>query len=306
MANKIIESVVINNKGRVRGNNEDNFFLNGIYLQRKEMDEGAFISNSSEDLFQLYAVCDGMGGADSGEEASYCAVHELSLGYQELNKKLQPDELTDVLYNISEKIRQEALQRGQKSGTTIAMAVVDDGQLCLANVGDSRVYRLRNNSLQQMSVDHSKIQRMMSMGLITPEQARTDPSRHVITQYLGMPSDIKIAPYISQPSELRENDIYLLCSDGLTDMVEDKQIEAVLASKADLKEAAQTLMKAAMQNGGRDNTTIMLLRVKNVADKTEVPGKNNTGLQTVLTAAQAIVGGGILLTIADFVYYILH
>ena len=231
MANKIIESVVINNKGRVRGNNEDNFFLNGIYLQRKEMDEGAFISNSSEDLFQLYAVCDGMGGADSGEEASYCAVHELSLGYQELNKKLQPDELTDVLYNISEKIRQEALQRGQKSGTTIAMAVVDDGQLCLANVGDSRVYRLRNNSLQQMSVDHSKIQRMMSMGLITPEQARTDPSRHVITQYLGMPEEPE-PDYLRRSLKLYPGDVLLLCSDGVGGVLEPSCIENCLCRSA--------------------------------------------------------------------------
>lgn len=174
---------------------------------------------------------------------------------------MNPKELTSVLRMISDEINREAAQRNQKSGTTIVMMLVKEGRALLANVGDSRIYRLRNGKLEQMSVDHSKVQRMISMGILTPEQAKTDPSRHVITQYLGMPSEIKVSPYILSEVELHKGDVYVLCSDGLTDMVEDDQMEAILKEKERPKEAVQELLKAALENGGRDNVTIMILRI---------------------------------------------
>ncbi|MDO5346850.1 MAG: protein phosphatase 2C domain-containing protein [Lachnospiraceae bacterium] len=256
-----IQGAVANHKGRVRRNNEDNFYFNGAYMHRAEMDEGAFISGDSQDTVQLYAVCDGMGGADSGEEASHRAVKELFAGKQEHPKMMNPKELTAVLRRISEKINQEAVQRGQKSGTTIAMILVSGQRAIAANVGDSRIYCFRDRKLTQVSVDHSKVQRMISMGILTPEQAKTDPGRHVITQYLGMPPEIKVSPYMVSDMELRKDDVYLLCSDGLTDMVDDSQIEAILKEKKKPKEAVQELLKTALNNGGRDNVTVLLLRI---------------------------------------------
>ena len=134
-------------------------------------------------------------------------------------------------------------------------------QVVFANVGDSRIYRFRNRTLTQISMDHSKVQRMISMGLLTPEQARKDPSRHVITQYLGMSPEVRVSPYIVTDQSLQKGDIYLLCSDGLTDMVEDTQIEAILQKEKKLSDAVKALFEEAMKNGGRDNTTIILVHI---------------------------------------------
>lgn len=256
-----IQGAVVNNKGLVRGNNEDNFYFNGAYMHRGKMDGGAVISGTSREGVQLYAVCDGMGGTDSGEDASHRAAKELALRKQEHDRMDDPKELTVLLRGISEKINREATQKSQKSGTTIAMMLIKGKKAVLANVGDSRIYRLRDRELKQMSLDHSKVQRMISMGLLTPEKARTDPSRHVITQYLGMPTDVKVSPYIVENVDLEKGDVFVLCSDGLTDMAEDAEIEKILKQKAKPLDAAQELVKTALRHGGRDNVTVMVLRI---------------------------------------------
>lgn len=257
-----VQGAVVNSKGLVRGNNEDNFYFNGEYMRYGKRDDGASLTGESREAFQLYAVCDGMGGADAGEEASYKAVESLALLRNDLSRITEPKELTTVLRSISDDINEEAVQRGQKSGTTIAMVLIKDSHVILANVGDSRIYRVRNRELTQLSLDHSKVQRMIAMGLIRPEQAKTDPNRHVITQYLGMPTDVKISPYITDSETLKKDDVFLLCSDGLTDMIDDSEIEAILKQKSKPKDAAEELLKAALAHGGRDNVTIMVLRVK--------------------------------------------
>ena len=256
-----IQSTVINNKGRVRGNNEDSFYFNGIFMPRNRMDHGALVVKEFRDEIQLYAVCDGMGGTDSGEDASFCAVNGLAGRRQEHRKLLDANELKHTLREISDQVYEEACQRGQKSGTTIAMMLLQGQQVVFANVGDSRIYRFRNRTLTQISMDHSKVQRMISMGLLTPEQARKDPSRHVITQYLGMSPEVRVSPYIVTDQPLQKGDIYLLCSDGLTDMVEDTQIEAILQKEKKLSDAVKALFEEAMKNGGRDNTTIILVHI---------------------------------------------
>lgn len=246
----------------MRRNNEDNFYFNGDYMNREEIDEGAFIAEGCQDPVQLYAVCDGMGGEDSEEEASCRAVQELAKRKQDHGSMTDPGELTAVLCEISEKINKEAVQREQKSGTTIAMMLLAEGRAIFANVGDSRIYRFRDGQLTQISADHTKAQRMISMGILTPEQAKTDPGRHVITQYLGMSPDIGVFPHIVVDDDLQEEDIYILCSDGLTDLVEDSRIEAILQKEKYYRDAVQKLLKEAIYNGGRDNVTIMLIRVK--------------------------------------------
>ncbi|MCD7744496.1 MAG: protein phosphatase 2C domain-containing protein [Lachnospiraceae bacterium] len=257
-----LQAVAVNHKGYVRRNNEDNFCLNGAYMKREEMDDGAFLEADSQESVQLYAVCDGMGGAECGEEASHLAVKELAAGKQLLSPMADKDELASLLRRISGEIYGTARQRGvKKSGTTIAMLLVNHGRVLFANVGDSRSYRFREGRLSQVSVDHSKVQRMISMGILTSEQARTDPDRHIITQYLGMPPEIKVSPYFAADRRLREGDICLLCSDGLTDMVEESRMEKILQKNEDLREAAGTLLKEALKNGGRDNITILLVRV---------------------------------------------
>ena len=297
-----IQSAVVNHKGRVRKNNEDNFYLNGIYMQREKMDDGACVSLNCCEEIQLYAVCDGMGGTDNGEDASYGAVKALAEQKKEYGTFDDPKIYTDVLRSISDTICKKAAQKGRKSGTTIVSVLIKKSILSFANVGDSRIYRLHNKKLKQISLDHSKVQRMIAMGLLTPEQAKTDPNRHVITQYLGMPTEIRVSPYYASTAQTAENDVYLLCSDGLTDMVEDTQIEAVLNQKANPKEAAQELIKAALENGGRDNVTVMVVKVaKRTAGKN---GLQNKSYKTViLKMMQALTGMGFLAVVSDFIYY---
>jgi protein phosphatase len=298
-----IQSAVVNDKGRIRGNNEDNFYLNGIYMHRTEMNEGIFQAANNEDSVQLYAVCDGMGGADCGEEASHRAVKELFVHRQEHAQLNDTKNLTMFLRKISDRINQEADQRGQKSGTTIAMMLFKAGEVLFANVGDSRIYRFRNQKLSQISLDHSKVQRMISMGVLTPEQAKKDPSRHVITQYLGMPSDVKVSPYIVSEKQIQDGDLYILCSDGLTDMVENEQIEALLKEKNKPQEAAPALVKMALNHGGRDNVTVMVLRVIKKAEAGQA-GKGIPNLmKNIIHVMQALIGVCVLMGVFDLLYY---
>lgn len=258
-----IQGAAANNKGRVRGNNEDNLYFNGVYIHREKMDQGYLASEKFRTAVQLYAVCDGMGGADAGEEASYAAVKELSDKKQEY-QKADSKGMIELLRVLSDKIYKEAMERGQKSGTTIALMQIKGAKVTFVNIGDSRIYRLRNGVLKQISLDHSKVQRMVSMGILTPEQAKKDPARHVITQYLGMSPEVKVSPYIISDEKLEQGDAYLLCSDGLTDMVEDSQIEEILKEKGKPQEAVTELVKAALRNGGRDNITAIVLRVEKI------------------------------------------
>lgn len=253
-----VYSAVMNNKGRVRKNNEDNFYLNGTVMQREKMDQGAFITCICKEPVQLYAVCDGMGGNENGEDASFGAVSSLLAENKEKTKSYDKKKFTSTLQNYSDSLYRNSRRKGYKSGTTIVAASIQNEKLLLVNVGDSRIYRFRGNQLKQMTVDHSRVQKLISLGMITPEEARTHPERHVITQYLGMNADIRLSPYYVSET-VQKNDIYLLCSDGLTDMVTDQQLESILTEQSNPKELVQTLVKTALHNGGRDNVTAMVL-----------------------------------------------
>ena len=306
MAALEIESVVVNDKGRVRKNNEDNYYLNGVYMKRDEMDRGAFSSAVSQDSTQLYAVCDGIGGSDAGEEASLQAVMELAEWQKEGLEVVHPMDTTPVLREISRNIWKEAVGKGKDSGTTLAMLVINGQWFYCANVGDSRVYLLRGGEMTRLSLDHSRVQRMLSMGMLTPEEAKTYPGRHVIDQYMGMPGDIKISPYYSDKMELKTGDLFLICSDGLTDMVEDSEILEILEKASDLQQAGGDLLKAAYGKGGRDNITIILARVRKAAHIRQKGEAGNKALSVLLLVLQVIVSGFLLLSVIDFVYYLLH
>lgn len=256
-----IQSIAVNNKGIVRYNNEDNFYLNGIFMPRAKMDNGAMILRKFTDEVQIYAVCDGMGGTEAGEEASFCAVRELADRRKNEQDFTDATRLKKILCQISDRVYEEAEQRRQKSGTTIAMMVIGDKGTLFANVGDSRIYRFRNHELMQLSLDHSRAQRMIAMGLMTQEEAKKSPGRHVLTQYLGMTPEVQISPCMISDENIQKSDLYLLCSDGLSDMVEDSQIEKILQDETDLENSAKRLLETAIKNGGRDNVTIMLVQI---------------------------------------------
>lgn len=258
-----IDAAVFNDKGRIRKNNEDNLLFDGFSLRKDALDAGCSRQLNNYARIQYYAICDGMGGADAGEEASYCAVTELHNLTQHINGIHDVQKICQGIQLISDKVYAEACQRGTKSGTTMVLLAVQDGFARTFHVGDSRIYAMREGILRQLTQDHSEVQRLVNMGVITQEEAKTHPKRHVISQFLGMvPLEVRLSVAVSDPIPLQEGDWFLLCSDGLTDMISDETIRETLKTSFDAASAAKALVDEALEKGGRDNVTVICLHVK--------------------------------------------
>jgi len=267
MAEWYLEGAARNHKGLLRAENEDNFYLNGKWMSLAAMEHGGRMMTESAAPFQLYAVCDGMGGEAAGELASHEAVQALGVLQARHLKGLSNLELMSAMSILSDQIFQLAPSAQEHSGTTITGILWDDGLLRVINIGDSRVYRLRGGMLTRLTTDHSEVQRMVDMGMMAPFQARLSPKRHLITQYLGLPSaNPAFEPYLSAPLHVQVGDLYLLCSDGLIDMVEDEAIRRTLLRARDTTEAVDSLVQQALDNGGHDNVTALCVRIRAKGD----------------------------------------
>ncbi len=212
---------------------------------------------SAEPSIGLWLVADGMGGHDHGEVASAIArdavVDEIRAG----------KDLDAAIRSASEKILTFSAERNSESalpmGTTLAAALIQDDQYEIAWVGDSRVYIFANgDDLQQLTSDHSYVQELVDQGAISAEQARFHPHRNVVTQALGItePDALRIG---KARGALNANDQLLLCSDGLTEEVDDQQIEQILGEKYLPQECVDHLILAALDNGGSDNITVLVV-----------------------------------------------
>lgn len=251
-----LHAAVISHVGRVRSNNEDNFYLQGQI--RQDVDQlNTRAQFSGPDAQVLFAVADGMGGEAQGEFASLAAVR--SLRPAAIGRAAA--EATRSIGRANAVICREMDRIGRRMGTTLAALYVDQGKGIACNVGDSRVYLLRGGTLTQLSTDHSQVQQMVQLGLLTPEEARSHPGRHALTQHLGIREDEMILePAFSEELALEEGDVFLLCSDGLTDMVEDETIAALLSAGTQ-EHQVQELVERALANGGRDNVTVLVAHV---------------------------------------------
>ena len=223
----------------------------------------------------LVILADGMGGYKAGEVASALAVTEILHGVSEGLKKLktgQIDERTgfshesllirDAIIQTNSRIYNTAKvdPQCQGMGTTIVVGLFHDNTLSVAHVGDSRLYRLRNNELQQVTRDHSLIQELIDRGLYTPEEAHANTPKNLVTRAMGIEADVDVD--VAEEAVL-SGDIYLLCSDGLNDMVADEEIHLTLSKySANLVQAADELVKFANKRGGKDNTSVILVRIR--------------------------------------------
>ena len=210
---------------------------------------------------QLLIVADGMGGHNAGEVASQMAVATIRDAFYAdpgadlaANLRSAIAAANDAIFNHS---RQHAGQSGM--GTTVAMMVVHQNQVQIANVGDSRVYVVRSGKLTQVTTDHSWVEEQVRAGVLTSEQARAHPQRNIITRALGTTQ--KAQPDFFD-GVLSEGDVFLLCSDGLTTHVSDAQIQDVLLSMTSLDQAANRLMQLANEGGGSDNISVIVARVE--------------------------------------------
>jgi protein phosphatase len=225
---------------------------------------------SNEDAFGysvehgVFLVCDGMGGAAAGEIASSLAVDEaLHLFDGPLSSPLEttPQRAERAIAAANQAIYSRARRnyRLNGMGTTLVMLTAEEKRLWVLNVGDSRCYRLRNQQLEQITLDHSLVEEQIRAGRMTRAEALRSPLRNVITRALGTQNHVTADTF---PLEAQAGDLYLLCSDGLTREISDEKIQALLAAGDALEEKCLRLIEAAKKAGGNDNITCLLVRAE--------------------------------------------
>lgn len=293
-------AAVCSDKGCVRSNNEDNFYFNGTHLNPKNRDEHNFFADNPSGSEIMYGVFDGMGGEALGEEASLITAQTVKKYHDKLKGGGIKDNKSAILKSISDanaKICSKIVESGERRiGTTFALLSISDDTAQVYNVGDSRAYLYRNRKLIQISVDDTTAQRLVNMGVITKEKAKTHEDRHKLTQHLGIFSDEMIVePHISEKIRIEKGDIFILCSDGLTDMAENEEIQSIMRKSGDCRAAAKNLVEAALKNGGRDNVTVTVVSADTKSLKKRRNGsKNKLALgAAVLAVAVAVLGAAI-------------
>ncbi len=209
----------------------------------------------------LFVVADGMGGAQAGEVASQIAVTAFEQG---LPDDGSPEErLVARVLEANAEIYQRSQAEHERAGmgTTLTAAYLDEAHLVIAHVGDSRAYLFRDGKLKQLTQDHSLVGELVRRGKLTEEQAAEHPQRSIITRALGPEPSVEVDTW-TYPA--RAGDVLMLCSDGLTSMISEERIGQILASSPGLDEAADALIDGANEAGGRDNITVVLVRLEDV------------------------------------------
>lgn len=237
---RVAEHFEKSDTGRQRRANEDSYFVRA----------------------PLFVVADGMGGAQAGEVASQLAAEAFAHGL--------PDEGTSE-QRLEQRVREanariHTRQRGDSAlhgmGTTITAAHLDGEELSLAHVGDSRAYLLRDGELTRLTRDHTLVEELVRRGELTEQEAAEHPQRSIITRALGPEAEVEIDLFTHR---VRAGDVVLLCSDGLTGMIDEAEIQQILEREPSLADAGHALVEAANDAGGRDNITVVLFRLEEVA-----------------------------------------
>lgn len=249
----ILDAACLCNTGKVRKNNEDNFFFDGRCLEVENDGLKHPVTMTKTLRRELcVAVFDGMGGENFGEYASFAAADCMQYMTRKLKDYFIPERkfLNRMCLTINEAVvakQQEYCT--DRMGSTMVALYFSHGYVYVCNLGDSRAYRLRNGEFLQLSEDHVEKRE--------GQQRKKAP----LTQHLGIdPENFLIEPYIAK-GELERGDQYLLCSDGLTDMLSNLEIDEILCDSPSAEECAQKLVDAALEKGGRDNVTVIVCRI---------------------------------------------
>ncbi|MBQ1171734.1 MAG: Stp1/IreP family PP2C-type Ser/Thr phosphatase [Lachnospiraceae bacterium] len=210
----------------------------------------------------LFIVADGMGGHNAGDYASKCTTETVVNEIQNSFEKNPTIIIKKAIKTANAKIRKEASENENLfgMGTTLVIATIIGKYLQVSNIGDSRLYLLNKDGLRQVTEDHSLVEEMIRLGGLSREDARLHPDKNIITRAIGAKDEVE-ADFFTE--ELETGDIVLICSDGLTNMLEDKEIEAILLNpeKEELIQKGDALIKAANENGGKDNIAVVLVRL---------------------------------------------
>lgn len=237
------------------------FSITDIGKKRKVNQDYVYTSeNPVGNLPNLFIVADGMGGHNAGDYASKLTV-ETMVSEIENSPEEQPVKIFEKAISMANEMirRQASLTPDMEGmGTTVVAATYMDGQLQIANVGDSRLY-IVGKEIRQITRDHSLVEEMVRIGSISHDEARIHPDKNIITRAVGATGSVE-ADYFTV--ELNEGDVVLMCTDGLTNMLEDEEIRMILNGARDIVEKAQALVEAANANGGKDNISVVLIEQK--------------------------------------------
>lgn len=261
----MIYSSAVSNKGLISPVNEDNIHLNGEVIPESESDDYSRSMENKSHTF-LAAVFDGMGGEMAGRKASGEASKCLKNYYDRINYEGKEflrnvELLEEYVEKTNRHIYKLAEQDGYKNnmGSTFACLYISGNKAVAMNLGNSRVYMYRSGNLTQISKDYIEIQPSASEDTI--EDVQSKPGKHIFDNYLGAPpQEGKVKAYISGEIGLRENDIFIICSDGLTDMLTDKEIGEAAESSADMNHISRKLVNMALENGGKDNISVIAVK----------------------------------------------
>lgn len=248
--------------GKVRTNNEDCFYCSGMISEFNSKIQ--HISHINDHSPAFYAVFDGMGGEAHGEEASRTAalmLRECANGLHDEDKISISGFVADFFAKTNKKVIERAGElKSDFIGSTCVLACITDSKLFVANLGDSRAYYISGGTIRQISKDHTVAQELFESGKLSYAEARRSRKKHSLTRCFGISEkEQKLAPYYSKPIVPQKGDILVLCSDGLTDMLEDDEICSLANKPVSTKEICIALCNAAMEKGGVDNTTVIVI-----------------------------------------------
>jgi PPM family protein phosphatase len=240
----------------------------------------------------LFAVADGMGGAQAGEVASRLAAAALKESGVERGGE---ERIVSVIQEANRRIydRSNADPNASGMGTTMTVALVENGQVAFGHVGDSRAYLIRDGMMEQLTEDHSLVAELMRSGKLSPEEAETHPQRSVITRALGTDPDVDVDTFTIAA---QTGDVFLLCSDGLTTMVSNETIlDLVERNRASMDKALRALVGAANKGGGEDNITVVAFEITDGVSARDgetleqaLPSRVDTSDEETLTEADAV------------------
>lgn len=224
--------------------------LNQDYVYTSEMPIGH--------LPNLFLVADGMGGHNAGDYASRYTIETIVDEAGRIEDESPVFILEKAIKYANVLIRKKAEEEPELNGmgTTVVAATIQGDKLCVANVGDSRLYIINNREIKQITRDHSLVEEMVRMGGLKRELARTHPDKNIITRAIGAMDDVDVDFF---ELTLGKDDVILMCSDGLSNMIEDEEIRMIMQGQRDIVEKAESLIKAANNNGGKDNIAVVIV-----------------------------------------------
>lgn len=231
---------VLSDQGLVRNKNEDNFLADGKR--------------------GLFVVCDGMGGHKGGDVASAVAIEVIGKSLPATNAEQNLDRLNESVSEANQVIFDKSMKNLDLHGmgTTVTAAVIKDGDLFVAHIGDSSLFVISNNSIKKITHDHTLAEQMILESILSTTEVVNSPYNHVLTRALGVEDQVKIDNY---EEHLQEGDMVLLCSDGLTDLLSHNDILAMVRKVGSLEKIAEALVLLALDRGGSDNVTVIVVSI---------------------------------------------